>query len=144
MTLYEYPADTTRAVLNMVANDTLGKFPNIKFVVPYCGSFLPYMKQRADTIFKNSPEMNIVKSLDVEAELKKFYFDLAGDPTPEQMDILLKITDVDHLVYGSDFPYVSAQILLDKKKSLDELLDERDLMKKIYIENAEKLLGNYL
>ena len=141
MALYEYPADTTRAVLNMIANGTLEKFSNIKFVVPHCGSFLPYMKQRANAMFKMLASMNMMNAVDVEAGLKKFYFDLAGDPMPEEMDILLKVTDEAHLVYGSDFPYVPAQILLEKKKSLDDELDKRDLTMKIYCDNAEKLLS---
>ena len=141
MALYEYPADTTRAVLNMIANGTLEKFPDIKFVVPHCGSFLPYMKQRANAMFKMLAGMDMMNAVDVEAGLKKFYFDLAGDPMPEEMDILLKITDEDHLVYGSDFPYVPAPILLNKKKSLDDELDKRDLTKKIYRDNAEILLS---
>ena len=140
MALYEYPADTTRAVLNMIANGTLEKFPNIKFVVPHCGSFLPYMKQRANAMFKMLAGMKMMDAVDVEAGLKKFYFDLAGDPMPEEMDMLLKITDEDHLVYGSDFPYVPAKILLGKKKILDEELDKRDLTKKIYCDNAQKVL----
>ena len=37
--LYEYPADTTRAVLNMIAHRTMTRFPNIRFLVPHCGSF---------------------------------------------------------------------------------------------------------
>ncbi|MBQ7628697.1 MAG: amidohydrolase [Selenomonadaceae bacterium] len=138
MELYEHPADTTRAVLNMIANGTLEKFPNIKFVVPHCGAFLPYMKQRADTMFKSLSSMNAVN---VKENLKKFYFDLAGDPTPEQLDMLLKITDENHLVYGSDFPNMPEQILLENKKSLDELLDKRDWTQKIYCDNAEILLG---
>ena len=141
MEFYEYPADSTRAVLNMIANGTLEKFPDIKFIVPHCGDFLPYMKQRAESMFKTFASMNMSNSIDVASSLKKFYFDLAGDPTPEQMDILLKITDVDHLVYGSDFPYTSAQILLDKKKALDEVLDDRDLTQKIYCDNAKIFLN---
>ncbi len=141
MALYEYPADTTRAVLNMIANGTLEKFPEIKFVVPHCGSFLPYMKQRANAMFKMLAGMDMMNAVDVEAGLKKFYYDLAGDPMPEEMDILLKITDEDHLVYGSDFPYVPAQILLGKKKTLDDELDKRNLIKKIYSDNADKLLS---
>ena len=140
MALYEYPADTTRAVLNMIANGTLEKFPNLKFVVPHCGSFLPYMKQRANAMLKMLAGMNMMNAVDVAEGLKKFYFDLAGDPMPEQMEMLLKITDTDHLVYGSDYPYIPAQILLDKKKSLDDELEKRDLTKKIYCDNAEILL----
>ena len=141
MALYEYPADTTRAVLNMIANGTLEKFPNIKFVVPHCGSFLPYMKQRANAMFKMLANMDMMNAVDVEAGLKKFYFDLAGDPMPEQMDMLLKITDENHLLYGSDYPYVPAQVLLSKKRALDEELEKRDWLSKIYCDNAEILLN---
>ena len=139
MALFEYPADTTRAVLNMLANSTFEKFPKVKFVVPHCGSFLPYMKQRASAMFKMLSSMNMMKPVEIESGIKKLYFDLAGDPMPEQMDILLKITDIDHLVYGSDYPYVPAHILLQKKKLLDEQLQNKNLMKKIYIDNAENL-----
>ena len=44
--IYEYPSDTTRAVLNMIANKIMTRFPDIRWVVPHCGSFLPYMLQR--------------------------------------------------------------------------------------------------
>ena len=140
MALYEYPADTTRAVLNMLATGTLEKYPEIKFVVPHCGSFLPYMKQRAGAMFKMLSSMNMMEPVNIEDSIKRLYFDLAGDPMPEEMDILLKITDVDHLVYGSDYPYVPAQILINKKQILDKELNNRQLIEKIYIYNAKKLL----
>ena len=41
--IYEYPADTTRAVLNMMANRVMTRYPDIRFVIPHVGSFLPYM-----------------------------------------------------------------------------------------------------
>lgn len=139
MAMYEYPADTTRAVLNMIANGTLEKFPDIKFVVPHCGSFLPYMKQRAGAMFQMLAAMKIMDAADVATGLKKFYFDLAGDPMPEQMEMLLKITDVEHLLYGSDYPYVPAQIWLKKKAALDVELDKRGWTNQIYIDNAKIL-----
>lgn len=33
--IYEYPTDTTRAVLNMIANRTMSRFPNIRVSVNY-------------------------------------------------------------------------------------------------------------
>ena len=140
MALYEYPADTTRAVLNMLANGTLEKFPDIKFVVPHCGSFLPYMKQRASAMFQMLSSMKMMEPVNIEDSLKRLYFDLAGDPMPDALDILLKITDIDHIVYGSDYPYVPAPILLKKKQPLDAELSRRQLANKVYIENSTKLL----
>ena len=140
MALYEYPADTTRAVLNMLANGTLDKYPKIKFVVPHCGSFLPYMKQRAGAMFQMLSSMNMMTPVNIENGIKRLYFDLAGDPMPDAMEMLLKITDVDHLIYGSDYPYVPAPILLKKKQALDKELQRRNWTNKIYVQNAAKLI----
>ncbi len=140
MALFEYPADTTRAVLNLLAKGTLEKFPRVRLIVPHCGSFLPYMKQRAGAMFQMLASMNLMAPTEIAAGLGKLYFDLAGDPTPEQMDILLKITDAEHLLYGSDYPYVPAAVLLRKKAALDEELSRRSWLRKIYISNAEKIL----
>ena len=144
MALFEYPADTTRAVLNLLANGTLEKFSEIKFVVPHCGSFLPYMKQRAGAMFQMLAGMNLMPPTDISAGLKKLYFDLAGDPMPEQMDFLLKISDENHLIYGSDYPYVKAEILLKKKIFLNTELAKRNLTEKIYSDNAKKILEVFL
>ena len=139
MAMFEYPADTTRAVLNLLANGTLDKFSEIKFVVPHCGSFLPYMKRRAGAMFQMLVAMKILDAANVEAGLKKIFFDLAGDPMPEQMDFLLKISDEGHLIFGTDYPYVKAEILLKKKSAIDAELSKRNLTEKIYCDNAKKL-----
>lgn len=49
---------------------------------------------------------------------------------PEAMDMLLKITDERHLLYGSDFPYVPAKTLLGKKAALDNELANRQWLAK--------------
>ena len=140
MALYEYPADTTRAVLNLLANGTLEKFSEIKLVVPHCGSFLPYMKQRASAMFQMLSGMKMMPPVNIAAGMKNLYFDLAGDPMPEEMEILLKIAGPEKFLYGSDYPYVPAEILLKKKQMLDAELAKRNLTQKIYVDNAKKIL----
>ena len=141
MALFEYPADTTRSVLNMLANRTIEKFPRLKFVVPHCGSFLPYMKQRAGAMFQMLASMNLMEPINFSESLSKLFFDTAGDPMPEQFDMLLKITSLDKIIFGTDYPYVPAQIILRKKKIFDEELFRRGLTDKIYVDNAKNLLG---
>ena len=140
MALFEYPADTTRAVLNMLANGTLEKFPRLKVVVPHCGSFLPYMKQRAGSMFKMLASMNLMEPVNFDASIKKLFFDTAGDPMPEQFDILLKIARLDQIIFGTDYPYVPAQGVLGRKKLFDAELARRGLTEKIYVDNARMLL----
>ena len=38
-------------------------------------------------------------------DIARLHYDLAGFPVPRQLDALLTITDVDHLHYGSDYPF---------------------------------------
>ena len=142
MALYEYPADTTRAVLNLLANGTLEKFPNLKFVVPHCGSFLPYMKQRAGAMFQMLASMNLIEPVNFSVSMGKLFFDTAGDPMPEQLNMLLKITSLDKIVFGTDYPYVPAQVILRKKKLFDEEVLRRGWAEKIYTDNAKTLLGS--
>lgn len=78
--IYEYPSDTTRAVLNMIANRIMTRFPDILWVVPHCGSFLPYMLQRFSGVSGILASMGMMESVDVQAEFEKLYFDIAGDP----------------------------------------------------------------
>lgn len=140
MALFEYPADTTRAVLNMLANSTLEKFPRLKVVVPHCGSFLPYMKQRAGAMFRMLAGMNLMEPVNFESSLGKLFFDTAGDPMPEQFDMLTKIAQLDQIIFGTDYPYVPAQVLLKKKNLFDAELSRRGLTQKIYVDNAKLLL----
>lgn len=126
MALFEYPADTTRAVLNMLANRTFEKFPRLKVVVPHCGAFLPYMKQRAGSMFQMLASMNLMEPVNFASSIKKLFFDTAGDPMPEQFDILLKISNLDQIIFGTDYPYVPAQVILGRKKLFDAELAQRE------------------
>ena len=141
MALFEYPADTTRAVLNMLANGTLEKFTRLKVVVPHCGSFLPYMKQRAGAMFQMLASMNLMEPVDFAASFGKLFFDTAGDPMPEQFDMLLKVASLDRIIFGTDYPYVPAKIVLGRKKPFDAELARRGLSEKIYVVNAVDLLS---
>lgn len=140
MALFEYPADTTRTVLNLLASGTLARNPGIRLVVPHCGSFLPYMKSRGKAMFAMLAGMGMMEPVDMETEIGKLYFDLAGDPLPDQMDMLLAIADEKHILYGSDYPYVPAPVLLKKKTALDMALAERGQLEQVYMTNPECLL----
>ena len=140
MALFEYPADTTRAMINLLASGMLERYPQVRLVVPHCGSFLPYMKQRAKAMFAMLAGMKMMQPVDMEAGMKQLYYDLAGDPLPEAMDMLLKITDESHLLYGSDFPYVPAKVLLGKKNGLDDELASRHWLAKVYCQNSQELI----
>lgn len=138
--IYEYPADTTRAVLNMIANKIMTRFPNIKFIVPHNGSFLPYMLSRFSGVSGILASLGMMETVDSKKEFQNLYFDIAGDPEPVALDMLLMVTDDEHIIYGSDFPHSPAKIVLNKKQHFDSNEKYKSIREKIYFSNAMKLI----
>lgn len=138
--IYEYPADTTRAVLNMIANRTITRFPNIRWLVPHCGAFLPYMLSRFIGVSGILSSMGMMETVDVKSEFEKLYFDIAGDPEPEQLAMLRMAADDSHIVYGTDYPHSPAGVIIAKKAHLDKNHDYDKIREQIYKTNAATLL----
>lgn len=139
---YEYLAETSRAVLNMVAHNVLVRYPNLKVVVPHCGSFLPNALPRFRSLLPVVVKQGIMQPVDVDANLSKLYYDLAGAPTDDVLDALLTITTPDHILYGSDYPYVAEPVLISGKQALEERLASHGLNPQdIFTDNARRLFG---
>jgi predicted TIM-barrel fold metal-dependent hydrolase len=68
------------------------------------------------------------------------YFDIAGDPEPTHLDMLRAVAADDRIVYGSDFPHSSANVVISKKKHFDENVKYDVVRDLIYAENAFRLL----
>lgn len=107
LAVYEYPAETTRAVVNMIAHNVPTRYPNIRFVIPHCGSFLPPALQRMRNLLPIVQKAGRMRGVDIEASTRNFYYDLAGGATEETLHSLLTVTTADHVLFGSDFPYVN-------------------------------------
>ena len=122
LAMYEYPAETTRAVVNMLARNVLVRYPNLKVVVPHCGSFLPLALPRMKSILPAMVKQGYMQPVDWEGNLSRLYFDLAGNPTTEVLRALLTITTPEHILYGSDYPYLPDAILQANLQRLKQTL----------------------
>ena len=145
LAMQEYLSETTRAVSNMISRNVLARFNNIKVVVPHCGAYLPLMVPRMKSLTPVMQANKLVDDIDWEASLAALYYDLAVAHSPEVIRMLLTITTPDHLLYGSDYPYVAPQALTASLKRMQQYLtDEPDLApykEMILHKNAEWLLG---
>ncbi len=139
---YEYLAETTRAILNMVARDVLVRYPNLKVVVPHCGSFLPNALPRFKGLLPVMVKQGYMQTVDVDTNISHLYFDLAGAATDDTIESLLTIAEPSHILYGSDYPYVAAPALVGAKKSLEARLASHGLdPQDIFTNNAARLFG---
>ena len=145
LAMQEYLSETTRAVSNMISRNVLARYNHIKVVVPHCGAYLPLMVPRMKSLTPVMQANKLVGDIDWEANLATLYYDLAGAHSPEVIRILLTITTPDHLLYGSDYPYVAPQVLNQSLQRMQQYLTtEPDLApyrEMILHKNAEWLLG---
>ena len=145
LAMQEYLSETTRAVSNMISRNVLARYNNIKVVVPHCGAYLPLMVPRMKSLTPVMQANKLVGDIHWEANLAALYYDLAGAHSPEVIRMLLTITTPDHLLYGSDYPYVAPQVLTQSLQRMKlYLTTEPDLApykEMILHKNAEWLLG---
>ena len=145
LAMQEYLSETTRAVSNMISRNVLARYPNVKVVVPHCGAYLPLMVSRMQSLTPVMQANKLVGDIDWDANLAALYYDLAGAHSPEVIRMLLTITTPDHLLYGSDYPYVAPQVLTQSLQRMQQYLTtEPDLAayrEMILHKNAEWLLG---
>jgi len=100
--MLEFFFDTTRAVVDLVLNGTVATHPGIEFIIPHAGATLPLV---ADRVHVFSQLLGVDPGVDVLRDLGRLHFDLAGFPVPRQLDALLTLTTLEHLHYGSDYPF---------------------------------------
>ena len=111
LAMYEYPAETTRALARLFARNVPARYPNVKFVVPHAGAFLPLALPRMRAVHPIVRAKGYAGEIDWDANLHSLWFDLAGSPTAESVRRLLALTTPDRILYGSDFPYAPAPAL---------------------------------
>ena len=128
LAMQEYLSETTRAVTNIISRNVLARYNHIKVVVPHCGAYLPLAIPRMKSLTPVMQANKMVGEIDYEANLRALYYDLAGAHSPEVIRMMLTITTPDHLLYGSDYPYVAPQVLTQSLARMKQYLsDETDL-----------------
>ena len=146
LAMQEYLSETTRAVANMISRNVLARYPNVKVVVPHCGAYLPLAVPRMKSLTPVMQANKLVGDIDWEANLRALYYDLAGAHSPEVIRMMFTITTPDHLLYGSDYPYVAPQVLTQSLARMKQYLTtEADLApfrEMILYKNANQLFND--
>jgi predicted TIM-barrel fold metal-dependent hydrolase len=138
--LCDFLMDTTRAAISLIINGTLDRFPDLTFILPHGGGFLPYIASRIEVFSDHlMPKVDHARIRDY---LHRFYYDTAGPMSPSATPTLLAAVDPSRILYGSDWPPTPAHLVtgvtapaLDNDPALDEVQRRR-----INRDNACRLL----
>jgi 6-methylsalicylate decarboxylase len=102
--LLDYPFDTSRTALHMVANGVMSRHTQVKVILSHAGGFLPYAAVRFAGASQFVPGTTSEGML---ADLRRFYFDTALSSTPYALPSLLAFAAPGHVLYGSDSPFAA-------------------------------------
>lgn len=138
---FEYFVETTRTFLNLVQNDTFARYPDIRWVIPHAGAFLPILADRFESFALMLRFAAPDRRVDILADMAHVYYDLAGFSEPKQLAMLLRNVDETHLLYGSDTPYTDISACVGQAEALEETPKLTERQKALlFTENALTLL----
>ena len=143
--MFEFYVDTTRTVIDMIANGMLERHQNVKIIVPHCGSFLPIIIDRLQSttsnIARTNPEAKVVP-IDPHKSLHNLYYDTAGPAEKRQFPALMKMTDSHKILFGSDYlPDGFIERPLKVKETVESSSNMAPYLQEILWENAAHLFG---
>ncbi|MFH8617496.1 amidohydrolase family protein [Streptomyces sp. NPDC017979] len=136
----DFPLDTTRAAVNLILNGTLDRYPDLSFILPHGGGFLPFIADRMAAFAGFlTPKIDGARVRDY---LHRFYFDTAAPMGAASAAALLATADPGRILYGSDWPASPAGTVsdvaapaLDRESGLSTLQRRR-----VNRENALRLM----
>lgn len=125
----EFVFDTTRALVHLAYRGVLARYPRIRFIGSHAGGTLPFLGARVHRGWYGRPEAVVAAPDGVLDDLRRVRFDTAISMSPETLDAVAGFAGDGALVYGSDYPFVSADVAVDHARQLagylSRLPDER-------------------
>ncbi len=129
--------DTTLAALRLIMSGTLNKYPNVRFVLPHVGSTIPYLIGRIDYLTGLMPGgREHIEDRPPSEFFKQLYFDVVSSYQPA-IDYFYREYGADHLLFGSDYPWVRIDSCVDLVENLSASGDEKE---NIYSKTALNIL----
>jgi predicted TIM-barrel fold metal-dependent hydrolase len=136
----EFPFETTRTATSLLIAGVPARYKRIRFILSHAGGTLPSLAPRIALSLSMMPGV-VERAGDPLAGLRSFYYDTALSGGASTLSGLAQITDPDHILFGTDFPFAPTAAIRAFGKALDELDVPGFDRSAAYRRNAERLLG---
>lgn len=149
--IFEYFFDSGRSILDLMMTGTICRFRKIRWIISHCGGPLPSLIDRAIMVVRLGQRFTTMRDpvhiteVQIKAAIaEQFWFDLAGNPVPNQVDSLLKFTGKDRLLFGTDVPWMpfeaAGEIIGQIERDLPDCVG-KECVDMVYRGNAEHILA---
>jgi predicted TIM-barrel fold metal-dependent hydrolase len=105
--LYEFPFDTTRAMANLVYSGSFERFPRIRWQVSHLGGAATFLAHRIASLADREPALAEAAPAGAVEYLRRLYYDTGLANNAPALAAALEVTSLDHIVFGTDWPYLS-------------------------------------
>ncbi|WP_030442647.1 amidohydrolase family protein [Actinoplanes subtropicus] len=140
--LFEYPFDTTRALAHLIYSGALERYPQLRLQFAHLGGSSLFLAHRLASLAEREPEKATRAPKGAMEYLRRQYFDTGLSNNTVALASTLKATALDHIVFGSDWPYLAEPAGSDPSDDFDEL--DPAVRVKIDVENAAALVPRLL
>jgi 6-methylsalicylate decarboxylase len=123
--MYEFPFETVRAVANLIYSGTLERHRAIRFQLAHLGGAAPFLAHRIASLADREPEQAAQAPAGALAYLQRLYYDTGLTNNAPALAATLEVTSVDHIVFGTDWPYAALPESGDPAPDLDVLGAQR-------------------
>lgn len=133
----ELPFDTTRTIASLLYTGSLSRLRNIAWIFSHGGGALPYLADRLSQWANARPDLAALIPGGPMAELQRLNFDTASVTNRFALQSLLAFAGPGRILFGTDFPFVSASPQLAELMSHPLNLPSTDAIRH---GNAERLM----
>jgi 6-methylsalicylate decarboxylase len=139
--LLDFPTDTNRAVAQMHFTNRFARTPNVKYIFSHAGGSIPYLAAR----FAIVDEMGFIaggEQRGTAADMfRHVYWDTALAASDPVLRMLRDVAGIDHVLFGSDFPYLRRDLAVKSKQQILQSSALNDLERRAILGgNAADLL----
>jgi predicted TIM-barrel fold metal-dependent hydrolase len=137
----EYPTDTTRTIMSLVAGNTATRCPDIKFIFSHAGGTIVSIAGRFLGAAVSAE--NLAKPVEANSRMhhiRRFYYDTAGSANPVQIQSLKLLVPASQIVFGTDFPFANPAATVAGLQTSGLSQEE---LRGVYRDNALKFLPKY-
>jgi predicted TIM-barrel fold metal-dependent hydrolase len=119
--LFEYPFDTTRALTNLIYSGTLDRHRHVRLQFAHLGGTAMFLAHRLASLAAREPAKAAGVPCGALRQLARQYYDTGLSNNMVALASTLRVTTLEHVVFGSDWPYLAEPERLDPTEDLDRL-----------------------
>ncbi len=123
--LYEFPFETTRAITNLIYSGVFERHPRIRWQFAHLGGTAPFIAHRIASLADREPQLAASAPAGALAYLSQQYYDTGLNNHRVAVEATVQVSSFEHVVFGTDWPYLALPDGADIAPGLSYLEPER-------------------